>query len=349
MSLRAALQEQARACRSLGSPFTARVLDLIAQRWGRGTPLADRLFDWPGTLGPSGASLPLRLAGGLHWLARNCDEGLAAAYPPASAGDGALWAAMAQAFDSHAAWLDDWMGSAPQTNEVGRSAALIAAAHWVTARTGARQITLSELGASAGLNLWFDRYALETGSASLGPADAILRLVPEVRGAPLPARGDFEVADRRGCDLNPIDPSAPGDADRLLAYIWADQDERLARTRSALAAAQPVVEQADAAAWLARRLARPWTGLHLVFHTIAWQYFPDATQADGRSSIEAAGQRATADAPLAWLRYEADGQRPGAGLSVVTWPGGEETVLGRVDFHGRWIDWRAPDSKGQHP
>ncbi|MFT6537468.1 MAG: hypothetical protein ACJAQU_002380 [Loktanella salsilacus] len=41
---------------------------------------------------------------------------------------------------------------------------------------------------------------------------------------------------------------------------------------------------------------------------------------------------------------EADGtDAPGAALTLRLWPGNVTVQLARIDFHGRWIDWIAPD------
>jgi hypothetical protein len=37
---------------------------------------------------------------------------------------------------------------------------------------------------------------------------------------------------------------------------------------------------------------------------------------------------------------ERDGGAPGAANLLTLWPGGETQTLGRVDFHGGWVDWR---------
>ena len=46
----------------------AQLLRLLAENWPLDTILAHQLESWDGDIGPKGASLPLRLAGGLHAL-----------------------------------------------------------------------------------------------------------------------------------------------------------------------------------------------------------------------------------------------------------------------------------------
>jgi hypothetical protein len=224
---------------------------------------------------------------------------------------------------------------------VRRSAVLIAAAHWLTARY-ALPLRLSELGASAGLNLMFDQFAMDIGTDCWGPADATVRLQPDWRG-PLPPNAPPQIAGRRGVDLNPLQIGSPQDELRLLSYLWPDQTERIARTRAAMALAAAPVDKADAVDWLATRLVTPWPGqLHLIYHTIAWQYFPPEKQALGHDLIATAGAAATPDAPLAWLALEADATSPGAGLTLRLWPGDVTIPLGRAGFHGEWVEWAAP-------
>ncbi len=342
MNLRAALRDQAVSCEQLGSPFNARLLRLIADRLKPGGAIADRLLGWDGDISSRGHSVPLRLVGSLHGLVIEGEAPeLAACYPPHDADDDTLWAAVRSAMEDHAKRLGQWLDRPPQTNETGRSAVLIAAGHWLTDVYGL-PIVLSELGASAGLNLFWDRYALDLPGGRLGPADPVLTLAPDWDG-PLPPKAAPTVVERRGTDLTPLDPSLQTDRQRLCAYVWPDQTDRLTRTRAALAAAEPVVDAADAADWLETRLAEPRPGrLHLIYHTIAWQYFPEAVKARARALIEAAGENATDDAPIAWLGMEADDGSPGAGMTLRLWPGDRTVRLGRVDFHGRWLRW-APE------
>lgn len=333
--LRAAFAEQAQSCAALGSPFMARLCTLLAHRLQPGTPLTDRLFGWPGELGPRGLSLPLRLCGALHALRLSQKAALADVYPPHRVSDATLWAAVAKALDTHADAIDRFIDSPPQTNEVRRASALIATALVIAAHHDL-PLEVSELGASAGLNLNFDRFALRIDGHSFGAADPALTLAPAWRG-PLPPARSLRIAARRGVDLNPLDPQRHGF--RLRAYLWPDQPERRALTDAALALPAAPVDRADAIDWLAPRLAPAPGRCRMIYTTIAWQYFPAAQRARGRALIEEAGRAATAQSPLAFAQMETDGGSHGAALTLRLWPGDLRLDLGRVDFHGRWIDW----------
>lgn len=336
-AIRQSFRTQGAICGRMGSPLMERLLTGLAGVLDPATPVGARVLAWPGQPDATADALPLRLAGGLHALVlTGQDPALAAAY---AAGDDPLPAA-ARALTAHEAHLLHWLESPPQTNEVRRSAALIAAGHWLAARHPL-PFVLSELGASAGLNLWWDRYALAVGEKVFGPPDPVLTLAPAWHGDP-PPMARPTVAARAGVDLNPLDPAR--DRLRLLAYLWPDQPDRIARTKAAAdeAARHPrSVARCDAAEWLADRLEEPRPGyLHLVFHTVAWQYFPPATQAACTASLAAAGACATPDAPLAHLAMEGDSTRGSAALTLTLWPGGETRSLGRADFHGRDIHWQ---------
>ncbi|MDO8882975.1 DUF2332 domain-containing protein [Pseudotabrizicola sp.] len=333
-----ALEEQAGACDALGSPFTARLLRVLGQVWPRGTMLAQQVAAWPGDLGPRAASVPLRIAGGLHALVlAGRVPDLAALYPPDAGRD--LAAPLVRALLAEDAFLCDWVKTAPQTNEVGRSAVLLAAAAEVTRRYGL-PLVLSELGASAGLNLWFDRYALQVPEGVIGASASLVRLCPDWRGGVVPPVTRITVAARRGVDLHPLDPTRDGA--RLMAFVWADQADRLARLQAALGVGQSaVVDAGDAADWLEARLSQPRTGaVHLVYHTIAHQYFPAIAQDRIAVAMALAGERATPDAPLVWLGMEADGADNGAAVTLRLWPGDLRITLGRAGFHGQWLEWR---------
>ena len=54
----------------MGSPFTARLCRLLADRLAPGDPVSDRVLAWPGDPSHRADALPLRLAGALHGLVR---------------------------------------------------------------------------------------------------------------------------------------------------------------------------------------------------------------------------------------------------------------------------------------
>lgn len=338
--VRDAFRQQAEACTALGSPLMARLMSGLAERLAPGTPVSDRILGWPGDPSPRVDAVPLRLAGGLHALVlTGTDSALAAAYarPDADPTDAALAAIV-----RHPEFLLDWLISPPQTNEVRRAATVIAAMHWLTARFGL-PITLSELGASAGLNLLCDHFALEIGGHRFGPETPALTLSPDWSG-PLPPPVAPRVIARAGVDLSPLDPVK--DRLKLLAYLWADQPQRMAMTLAAIDLAQrmkPQVDRGDASDWLETRMTSQAEGtLHLVYHTIAWQYFPPATRTKALTAFDRAGARATPTSPLARLQMEGDGTTPGAAITLTLWPGGTVIPFGRIDFHGRWVSWNAP-------
>lgn len=335
---------QAKSCGALGSPFMDQLLTLCAQRWPHEGALAETTRTWPGDIGPMAASIPLRIAGGLHALVlTKRAPDLAAVYPPAQVSDDALWEAVSSALDTHEAFLLDWIENPPQTNEVRRAAALIPAAALLTARFGL-PLQLSELGASAGLNLNFDRFRLIANDVVFGP-ESDVQLAPNWHG-PVPTPTPLQVEERRGVDLAPVDLAAPNDRLRLIAYLWPDQSERLRRTEAAMALTPAVLDKADAVEWLGTRLAPAPGRCHMLYSTIAWQYLPAEAQMRGAKLIEAAGHAATETAPLAWVKMEPDrsdpDQAPGAALTLHLWPGGTDIVLGRIDFHGRWVRWTGP-------
>jgi hypothetical protein len=340
-AVRAAFARQAQWAAKLDSPFMERLCALLGERLDRGSEVGRRLLDWPGEADAFADALPLRLTGGLHALVRRGDApGLATCYPPATPPDEeALWAALEPVLAEPD--LLPWLESAPQTNEVGRSAVLMAGLMVVAERFG-RPVELLELGASAGLNLLLDRYGYDLGGVQAGEPGSALQLRPEWAGPP-PPEAPVTVARRRGVDLHPLD--ARRDGDRLLAYVWPDQARRLAQLESALAIAAddpPEVEPGDAADWLEARLGeRQEAGVtRVVLHSIAFQYFPEAAKRRIVADLEQAGASATGETPLAWLRYEHDGGER-ISLRLRTWPGGEERLLAHGHPHGSKVEWLA--------
>ncbi len=335
----AAFGKQVGWCEELGAPFTARLLRMLADDLRRDGPTARLVGAWPGD--PVADALPLRLAGALHALVlSDADPALAACYPPGDAGK--LGATLLAALTRHEAFIRGFLLSPPQTNEVGRSAVLLGGFLQVAHDTG-MPLRLLEIGASAGLNLLWDRYGYRIGDGIWGDPASSVQLMPRWSG-PLPRLATpAVVAERAGCDLAPIELGQPEARLRLRGYVWADQPERLRRIDGAIAlarAAEVVVERADAVSWVAKRLGAPAPGRATVLcHSIMWQYMPAASQAALRATIERAGAAATVEAPLAWLRFEPSGSVVGPELRLTSWPGARDRRLATAHPHGAAVSW----------
>lgn len=352
-AVRDAFRQQAGVCRGLGSPFTARVCELIAERLDDQSEVGRQILDWPCDPRANADALPLRLCGALHALARGgVIAAITESWPPyETPDDEALWRAIQAGLDQASGFILDWLKSPPQTNEVGRSAPLMAGL-LVLAERFDLPFDLYELGSSAGLNLNLGRYEFELGGLRVGEAASTVQLAPRWSGPP-PPPGAVVIAGRKGVDINPLDPTDPETERRLMAYVWADQRERLARLEAALKIARadpPPLSAADGAVWLQRTLPAEATPdvCRVVMHTIALQYFPPEGQARVREHLDAVGAVATEAAPLAWLAYEAasapdaEGRR-WAELSLTVWPGGQRRALARGHPHGFAIEWFRPD------
>ncbi|MBC9245880.1 DUF2332 family protein [Paracoccus sp. 11-3] len=335
-AVRRAFRDQATACRMLGSDFTAGICDMLARvlQPDQG-PVAEQVLGWRGDPSGKADSVPLRLCGGLHALVlTGLSPDLVRAYTNREIGP----ALLIDAIQRHRCFLHEWLQSPPQTNEVARSAAIIAAARFIQQFTTLPMRAL-ELGSSAGLNLNFHRCDIDIDNKYPEEHDGVI-LRPKWSGEiPL---ADLSVATARGIDLNPLNPVTH--ALRLRSYCWPDQKDRLARLDAALTLAQQhptTVDQGDAGAWLKAQLDHATLGqTTFVFHTIAAQYFPRDTLTTCEAALQNAGRAASRGAPLIHFSMESDGG-DGARLSLRLWDGAERAwILGRADFHGRWITWQ---------
>jgi hypothetical protein len=343
----AQFEKQAQACDALGSPFTARVCRLLIPLVDETTASGRRIIGWEGR--PTADALALRVCGGLHRLVlEGGDAALTAVYPPNLVDDAQLAIALAGALRDHDEALCAALDSAPQTNEIARSAMLLPGFLMLARETGL-PLALCEIGSSGGLNLLFDRFFYRYGDLVWGDPVSPVRIEPELRGGSLPLAGQLSIRARQGCDIAPVDVSTLEGQSRLRSYVWPDQTARLQRLDGAIALArrEPFsLERADAAVFVRDKLAkRPADAAFVLFHSIMWQYLPAETKASIGAALDEAGAGATIDAPIARLRMEPRDPRDGfATLSLTLWPGranggGETRRLAKCDFHGRWIEW----------
>lgn len=205
--LRAAGVRQSQLCRDNGSPTYSAIIDALVRRLGGDDPAVMLLRNDPRP--PLQSALYLRLLGAVHRIALSRPDCPLRRYFPSAGGRADPLAAVEAFFPvvaAHVAVLAVDMRTDVQTNEVGRSAPLSAAMNYLTAAAGL-PLRLLEVGASAGLNLWMDRYFVQAGAAGWGPPDSPVRLTGHFTSGQPPATA-MTVVDRRGCDLNPLDPTA---------------------------------------------------------------------------------------------------------------------------------------------
>ena len=234
-----------------------------------------------------------------------------------------------------------------QTNEVGRCSLLLPAFAIAARRSAAREAAFVEVGASAGLNLMWDRFRYQYGERiSWGDPSSPVSLDCEHRGVPLPAFPDAmpRVSMRVGIDLDPVDI---GDADAvawLRTLIWPEHRHRVTALEGALriaASDPPALIAADALDALPGVLENaPPDAALCVFHTHTLNQFPpDARRRFGEILDDFGARR-----DLYVVSIEREGtqqQRVGALLELTAYEGGRKTnlALGRCDNHGMWLEW----------
>lgn len=340
---------QGAGCAALGCPFYEAVCRELAQDVRDGGPTGQILLPFADQ--SFGSAYVLRLLGGVHLLALNGQAPALADHFPSTRGDGdakATMTAMRELLADPPLQVLDALTRPPQTNEVARSVALCSGLFVLVERLGL-PLSLRELGSSAGLNLRLDRYWFEQGGAGWGdPASAVRfsDLWPD--GAP-PFHLQPLIADRRGCDRDPIDATTAGGALRLLSYVWPEPEERFVRARAAIAIAHdfPVeLDGADLLEWLPIQLSqRPPSTTLVVLHSVVWPYLNSETRKAMVTQLAEGGKAATPDAPLAWLRLEPNAENfVPAELRLTLWEGAAEPhdrLVATTGFHGGPIEWKS--------
>lgn len=333
----------ARFSTEIGSPFYGTMLECMARDVADGGPTWPLLEPFTGE--PPENVYHIRLLGGVHRLVLTGAAPELARHYPSVGGDGdaeAAWPFVRELLATPPPAVLDALTRPPQTNEVGRSAPLVGGL-LVVARDTKLPLRLRELGSSAGLNLWFDQYWFSQNGRGWGDPASTVRFVDLWPHGSPPFDAGLSIADRRGCDRNPIDVTSDDGRLWLLAYVWPDQTARFELLRTALDLvrdAPPAVDEAEIPEWLETQLAQPTPGVAtVVFHSIVWQYLTAKEKAAVEATLHEAGRRATADAPLAWLRLELGSELSTSDLRLTTWPGGAERLLAHAAPHLGPVEW----------
>lgn len=322
----------------------------LYERLARGVADAPRLLDIAGEA-PDGQPPPQLLLGAVHaLLLRGVDHPLARFYPtctdaPAAPGETDPFPSFRSFCLEYETEIREIVASRRvQTNEVGRSAVLLPAFERVARRVGRAPLALVEIGASAGLNLCWDRYRYEyDGYGAYGRLDSPVTIESTVRGdrtPPLPDRLP-DVTHRVGNDLNPLDVTDAEDADWLRALVIPDQQERHERLAAAIdlvREAPPELVAGDARETLDALVARaPEEASVCVFSTMTLYQL----EADGVAEIRKELVEASRTRPLHWLSGDpfADGEFPTYRHVELDDGIVSETHIAEYESYGEWIRW----------
>ena len=231
-----------------------------------------------------------------------------------------------------------------QTNEVGRCACLLPAFGLVAHQAGAEPLSLIEIGASAGLNLLWDRYSYDYGDGHrYGAADSPMQLTCTLRGTKTPQFPSSlpSVAFRVGLDLNPIDIDNADEILWLRALIWPEHHERVTRLQRALEIARqerPSLMSGDALTLLPDVMAKvPSNTALCVFHSFTVNQF-SPEQREQLSSLlqDMSTQRTIFRVSLEELPGEHYPR-----LDLIRYADGKKTqqTLAYCAAHGWWLEW----------
>jgi hypothetical protein len=227
-----------------------------------------------------------------------------------------------------------------QTNEVGRCGPLLGGFLLIAHRTGL-PLRLLEIGASAGLNLNWDHYHYTWHGGGWGDPSSPIVLRDVFTGDRLPPLCEAAVAERSGCDPDPVAATSEEGRLTLRSFIWADQLERMHILDQAIEVMRryPVsIDCSRAVDWLALRLAESAPGKTTVlFHSVVWQYISREERTELLKLIEAAGSRANGDSPFAWLRMEPG--KEGAEVKLRIYPGFEDQIIATAGYHKPQTTW----------
>ena len=232
-----------------------------------------------------------------------------------------------------------------QTNVVRRCTCLLPAFSIVCRETSS-PLALIDLGASAGLNLNFDRYAYSyqrDGRQILrwGPDGARVRLEAELRGdGVLPSLPSaIPVASRDGIDLDPVDLANPDQLLWLRALIWPEHLERHQQLIDVAAEFEDSdirMHAGDASLVLPALIETiPLDHAMVVYSTIALYQFPR----ESRQRIADMLAAASATRPVWQVALE--GNDPELSITRYWNRVGETELLADASPHGWWIEWQS--------
>lgn len=239
-----------------------------------------------------------------------------------------------------------------QTNEPGRAVYVRLGLEWIGLRFGSDAVAYVELGASAGLNLNWDRFLMrfegEDRGWKRGPESSPVRIDCSVSGLEFPAeRGATlpPMTERLGLDIDPLDIERSTTREWLRSFIWADDCDRLSGFDSAITLLRntPVpLMKAD----VTRDLVEVCRGLRSTRLVIAHTFLTSQLTAAHREAMNQQLQALCKDREV--FRIGAEWSNGATELRVGRLRHGhpeDEVLLATGEPHGRSIRWVHPGSR----
>jgi hypothetical protein len=235
---------------------------------------------------------------------------------------------------------------ATQTNEVGRLATLYPAFAGLTKGAGGR-LALLEVGASAGLCLYPDRYLIRWRFADGGTqeTDPVGPLLECATTGDLPGWALSSVVWRRGIDLNPLDVTDEDAMRWLENLVWPEQEERRERLRAAVRIARqdpPRIVRGNLLDGLPALLDQaPPDATVVVFHSAVIAYL----EAEDRARFAKMMTQLVAAGRCHWVSNEGPRVLPDLVPAGVDIPFGrfvmavDGTPVALTHGHGAELDW----------
>jgi hypothetical protein len=349
----ASFKKQAKHCRALHCDFYGQLLELCAEDYDADGPVAKAVASWHGD--PLSGALALRLMGAIHrWVLMNNDSPLKRYYSLASeecdpkAGDriaSAAWKDFRDVLAHQSAEIRKCLALPPQTNDVQRSSALLLGFLTIERMFGV-PLSLHEIGASAGLNMYWDSFHYDFEDGKWGDERSTVRIRAPATGVKDILGLCPQVVDRKGCDIHPLQLTRYEHRITMESYFWPTPPERLALFRAAanLAAKNTyAVEQANAARWTIEQLRkRRHDSTFVLYHSALWPYLSLDDQQVISRHMERAGGRSSTTAPVAWLALEYPPGKQVQELELTVWPGGEKFTLAVIDPRDNTIAYSTP-------
>lgn len=338
------LRAQGGFCAASGSAMYGELFELVAGDVEAGGVFATILSGHRDA--HSGAGVPLRLVGGLHRLVLDGRAAHLRRWYPSTGGSwnaASAWPEIRDTAAGHADALHRALDQPPQTNEVGRSAALIGGL--LHLNQFGLPVRLFEIGSSAGLNLRADHYRYRFAGCQWGPPGSPVAIDDAWRGT-LPPERDVRIVERHGYDIAPIDVGDTDGQMTVLSYVWPDQGARVARLRAAIEVARRVPARLErrTAAGAVAGLQVADGALTVLWHSITWQYLSAEERDAVRVHVDALAARADERSPFVHLTLEPACSRPGTPIRFEvrarSWPDGESRVLGECHPHGPPVHWQ---------